>query len=159
MEPKVLTKDSFTVVGPQLATLNDGTNLKAIPLFWRDYMDKKTAAKIPHKAEPWREYGVCGDMMEGSKCFVYMIGEEVTKVDVIPPGMVARTIPSALYAVFTAKGPIPEAIQEMVRYAYGTWLPQSKEYARAETEDFELYDERCTRAVPEVDIYIPIKKK
>lgn len=71
--------------------------------------------------------------------------------------MAGRTVPAAKYAVFTAKGPVPQAIQDTWRYIYSSWLPKSG-CERAETEDFELYDERCTHDEgAEVDIYIPIK--
>ncbi len=159
MTPKIITKPSFTVIGKQIETIGDGTNFKEIPLFWQKYLKEKNDEKIPNKTTPHRQYGICADGKKDSKSFIYMIGSEVTSATEVPEGMVSRTIPEATYAVFTSKGPMPESIQSLCKYIHGTWLPGQTEYIRAETEDFELYDERCMKEVPEVDIYIPIKKK
>jgi AraC family transcriptional regulator len=159
MEPVIKTMESLTVVGPQLATKNDGTNNKEIPLFWQKFMADKGWEKIPQTRNPWVQLGLCGDMAEGSESFVYMIGQIVDGITEIPPGMVARTVPAATYAVFTARGPIPDAIHKTWKYAYGTWLPGSSEWMRGKTEDFEWYCERCQQETPEVDIYIPVVPK
>jgi AraC family transcriptional regulator len=158
MQPRIENRAEFSIIGKQIATVGDGTNLKEIPMFWQKYLQNKLCELVPNKIMPWKEYGLCADGDENSKCFIYMIGSEVTSTSEIPAGMVARKIPAATYAVFTARGPMPEAIQSVWKYAYGTWLPGQTEYSRANTEDFELYDERCLQAIPEVDIYIPLKK-
>jgi AraC family transcriptional regulator len=159
MEPKIVKKESFTVIGPQIETSPDGTNFKEIPLFWQKYLTEEIGKTIPNRVKPCREYGICAKGASDPKKFIYMIGAEVTSTDKIPAGMVARTIPTATYAVFTSEGPMPETIQKVTKYIYGTWLPNQTEYERAETEDFELYDERCMQEVPIVEIYVPIKKK
>lgn len=159
MEPVIKKMESLTVVGPQIATKNDGTNLREVPLFWRKFMEGKDWERIPEKSEPWAQLGICGDMAEGSPAFIYMIGQKVDRVTEIPSGMVARTLPAATWAVFTAKGPMPESIQTVWQYIYGTWLPGSTEWDRDTIEDFELYDERCQGTPAEVDIYIPVVPK
>ncbi|MFZ5951493.1 MAG: AraC family transcriptional regulator [Candidatus Rifleibacteriota bacterium] len=159
MEPVIVEKPEFVVIGKQIATTPDGQNFKEIPMFWQRYMQEKTSQKIPNKVTPWKEYGICADGDENSRCFIYMIGAEVSSTAEIPAGMVARRIPASTYAVFTSKGPMPEAIQEVWKYIYGTWLPGQTRYIRTNTEDFELYDERCLKTVPEVDIYVPIKPR
>lgn len=159
MKPEIISRSEFMVIGRQIATTADGSNLKEIPMFWQKYLQEKLGAGIPSKVEPWREYGICADGGKNSKSFIYMIGSEVTSTAEIPAGMVARKIPAATYAVFTARGPMPEAIQEVWKYVYGTWLPGQSEYVRTESEDFELYDERCMREIPEVDICIPVRKR
>ncbi len=39
-----------------------------------------------------------------------LIGSEVTKADTIPAGLAVVRIPAQTYAVFTAAGPMPDAI-------------------------------------------------
>lgn len=141
-----------------LRTKNDGTNLKEIPMLWDRYITSGGPKKIPGKVDPWRSIGACGHA-EPDGFFSYIAGEIVEgKVDV-PDGMEAWTIPAATYAVFPAEGPVPNAIQDMWKYIYGTWLPGSDTWERADTEDFELYDERMEQDPPVVDIYIPVRKK
>jgi AraC family transcriptional regulator len=88
--------------------------------------------------------------------FSYIIGSEVTHTDNVPDDMVSREILEANYAVFTARGTMPDSIQNMIKYIYQEWLPKSK-YQHAHSPEFELYDERSDDSEnAEVDIYIPI---
>lgn len=88
--------------------------------------------------------------------FSYIIAAEVTDTENLPEGMVSRTIPEATYAVFTARGRMPDSIQNAFKHIYREWLPNS-DYQRSESAEFELYDERCQRGErAEVDIYIPV---
>jgi AraC family transcriptional regulator len=61
--------------------------------------------------------------------FSYIIGSEVTHTDNVPDDMVSREILEANYAVFTARGKMPDSIQNMIKYIYQEWLPKSKNSA------------------------------
>ena len=99
--------------------------------------------------------GMCADFANDGS-FTYSIGAEVARIDEVPDGMVARTVPAAKYAVFTAKGKVPQSIQETICNIFSTGL-SSLGLKHAGTEDFELYDERFTGGEDsEVDIYIPV---
>lgn len=89
----------------------------------------------------------------------YIAGVLVSAADKIPPGMVARTIPAATYAVFVHRGPI-HAIAETVRQIYREWLPQSG-YQHAQIADIELYDRRfdCESSNSELEYWISIIPK
>ncbi|MCX7920427.1 MAG: GyrI-like domain-containing protein [Clostridia bacterium] len=157
MEPKIVLKDEFKVVGiaARISCENEN-NFVEIPKLWDSYLDQNICEKIPNRVNPCISFGVCADF-DGANNFTYIICSEVSSFDNVAEGMICRTIPAAKYAVFTAKGPVPEKIQEVCRYIYGTWFPNSG-YERADSEDFELYDERCTGdESSEVDIYVPIK--
>ncbi len=157
MEPKIVYKEAFKVLGPKLRTTSENNQgLIEIPGFWDKVMKQKTLEKITNIV-PGVCYGICADYDDKREGFAYMIACEVPSLDEIPAGLTGKVIPASRYAVFTAKGKIPDKIQEIQRYIYGEWLAKSG-YERAETEDFELYEERrINLKKPEVDIYIPVK--
>ena len=81
---------------------------------------------------------------------------EVTNTHRVPDDMVAKMIPKAEYAVFTAIGKMPDSIQDTTKYIHREWLPKSK-FQHADSPEFELYDERSDDSEnSEVDIYVPI---
>jgi len=156
MKQKIITKKSFPIIGIELkATTHNGKNFVEIPQFWKKVMQQGEIDNIPNKKYPGTVLGICMDFQtDGS--FSYIIGTEVTNTGNIPDGMVCKTIPAAKYAVFTVHGKMPISIQDTTKYIHQEWLPNS-EYKRANSADFELYDERCHRGEnAEVDIYIPI---
>ena len=156
MEPKIITKDSFPIIGIELkTTTHKGKNFTEIPDFWDKILKQGQIHDIPNRKYPDTVLGICMDFNQ-DKSFSYIIGAEVTNTENVPEGMVSKLIPAAQYAVFTAIGKIPDSIQNTVKYIYKEWLPNS-EYQRANSADFELYDERCQKGMnAEVDIYIPI---
>lgn len=84
---------------------------------------------------------------------------QVSTLDEVPDGMIARTVPEGKYAVFTHRGSIAN-IQMSYDYIWGTWFARSGHLIN-ERDDFERYDEQRFKGVyhpeTEVDIYIPIK--
>ena len=159
MEPRIITKSGFTVIGMELkTTINDGRNFKEIPAFWGEIMQQDMLSKIPNKSNDAVSLGICLDFKQEDGSFSYIIACEVSSTDDIPEEMITKTIPDAEYAVFTCKGPLPDSIQNMVKYIHDEWF-QKSEYNHAGTAEFELYDERCTGGVDcEVDIYVPVVK-
>ncbi len=157
MEHTIISKESFRIIGVELkTTTHDGKNLVEIPQFWEKVIEEGQIAKIPDKKFQDTVLGICMDF-ESSGSFSYIIGSEVNGTENTPADMVCRTIPAGKYAVFTARGKMPFSIQETFKYVYQEWLPNS-EYRRANSADFELYDERCHDAEnAEVDIYVPIE--
>ncbi len=157
MEPKIIEKREFKAIGLELRTTTcESKNLHAIPEFWKRFLQEDMASKIPNRTRPNTLLGMCADCADDGS-FSYIICAEVDTFDEMPDGMVARSVPAAKYAVFTSIGKIPESIQEAWQYIFSSGLA-ALGYEHAGTEDFELYDERCTgREDSEVDIYIPIK--
>ena len=156
MEPKIISKKAFSVIGIELkTTTREGKNFVEIPQFWQQVIQKKQIKNIPNKKQPDRVLGICMDF-RADGAFSYIIGSEVTHTDNVPDDMVSREIPEANYAVFTARGKMPDSIQNTTKYIYREWLPKSK-YQHAHSPEFELYDERSGDSEnAEVDIYIPI---
>lgn len=156
MEYKIVSKDSFSIIGVELiTTLSDEKDFGEIPKFWEKVMSDGLIDTIPNKKFPDTILGVSMNF-KADGAFSYVIGVEVLGSDNIPEGMICSTIPAANYAVFTAHGQIPKSIQDTSNYIYKEWLPNS-DYKRAETAEFELYDDRCQRGEDaEVDIYLPV---
>jgi AraC family transcriptional regulator len=149
MEPKIVTKAEFTVVGMRYYGKNENNEIAQL---WQEFMPRM--GEIKHQRKGGAAYGVCRDMTEDDE-FEYVAGMEVDRADDIPEGMVSRTVPAQKYAVFTCTLPTIGAAYE---HALRTWLPQSG-YKRACGPDFELYDETfdAQKEDSELFIYIPIE--
>jgi AraC family transcriptional regulator len=156
MESKIISKKTFSIIGIELKTTNrEGKNFVEIPQFWKQVIQKKKIGKIPNKKQPGTVLGICMDFRADGD-FSYIIGSEVTNTDNVPDDMVSKKIPDAKYAVFLARGKMPDSIQNTFKYIYHEWLPKSK-YQHAGSPEFELYDERSDDSEnAEVDIYVPI---
>ena len=143
------------VMGVQRRTSNsDGRSIKDIPACWQDFLSKNMASKIPYRAKTPAMFAVYSDYeSDWTGEFAYMIGCEVIKADKIPAGLAVVRIPSQTYVVFTAAGPMPDALLGVWMSIWGTKLP------RAYTFDFEQYDSRFTRPEnKEVDVYIAVNE-
>ncbi|MBN2040860.1 MAG: AraC family transcriptional regulator [Spirochaetes bacterium] len=156
IEAKIVEKESFLVIGPAIrATSEQEENFKKIPVFWTECLKNKVLETIPNTIKNNACYGICLDPKSNE--FTYMIAAQVSTLEEIPDNMIGREIPGGKYAVFTAKGPATQAVQDLTRYIYGEWISGSG-YSLAERPDFELYDERSNYGDDsEVDIYIPVK--
>jgi predicted transcriptional regulator YdeE len=83
--------------------------------------------------------------------YAYLIGAGVTRAGTVPEGMEVRKIPAQTYAIFNAKGQMPD---EVLAVWSQVWL---SELPRTYTFDFEVYDQRFTRPkAKEVDICIAV---
>lgn len=164
MEPKLITKPKFHIIGYELKTRNiDGQNNKDIPKFWQLYLQKKLYENIPNPLNCKEELGICTDFSPETGEFVYLIGMEVAEGTPAPKGLVSRSFPEMQYAVFTTPkaddATFTSSIQSTWNYAFTEWFPQSG-YEHAGVLDIELYDERCHRTENKVmDIYIPVKQQ
>jgi AraC family transcriptional regulator len=150
LEPKIVEKASFHVVGMQFV----GDNKQGgIPALWEFFLP--VAMKhISPEGTTW--YGICDCIgIEGVVC--YTAGYEVPDLSNIPAGMIGNTVPANKYAVFTHHGPL-SGLGATWGKIYSEWLPASG-LERAEGPDFELYDERFKddSVDSELDIYIPVK--
>jgi predicted transcriptional regulator YdeE len=149
MEPKIITKAEFTVVGMRYYGKNENNEIAQV---WREFMPR--IGEIKHQRAVEIGYGVCRDMTEDGE-FEYVAGIEVVRAEDIPEGMVSCTVPLQKYAVFTCTLPTIGAAYE---YALRTWLPESG-YRRACGPDYELYDESfdSQNKDSELFVYIPIE--
>jgi AraC family transcriptional regulator len=152
MEPKIVSKSTFSVVGMQVVTKNEQGE---IPQLW-DKMGPRWQ-ELKGVVNPEKYYGICGNTQEDGR-FMYLAGQEVNQKSDIPAGMEITEVPEQTYAVFRCTIP---TIAETYEYAFNTWLPQS-DYEHVLSPDFELYDEDFHPETSQVDplyIYIPVKHR
>jgi predicted transcriptional regulator YdeE len=130
----------------------DGHIIKDIPACWHDFLSQNMASKIPHRAKTPAMFAVYSEYeTDWTGEYAYVMGSEVTKADKIPAGLAVVRIPAQTYVVFTAAGPMPDALLVVWMSIWGTKLPQ------AYTFDFEQYDARFARSEnKELDVYIAV---
>ena len=154
MAHRIVAHEGIKIIGVELkTTMKDGP--QDIPIFWAKHFDEQTLDKIPNKVDPAVSYGIYTDYAQDGS-YTLIIGMEVKSFETIPHGMIAKTIPAANYALFTAKGPIHESVSKMWATIWN--LPEIFT-RRALTFDFERYDQRALQGdAAEVDIYIALKR-
>ncbi|WP_431803605.1 AraC family transcriptional regulator [Halobacillus andaensis] len=164
MEPKIVTKPAFHIIGYELKTKNtNGQNNKDIPQFWQQYLQNQLSSNIPDPLHTNEELGICTDFSPETGEFVYVIGMEVEEGSEAPEGLVYRSFPELTYTVFTTpkadEESFPSTIHSTWNYIFTEWFPQSG-YEHSGIVDFELYDERCYGTEnKQIDIYIPIQRR
>ena len=101
MEPKIVTKDEFNVVGMRYYGENKNNEISQL---WDRFVPRIHEIKNPVTRDI--TFGVCypvENQAENSE-FEYIAAVEVHDFDEIAEGMVGRTVPTQKYAVFTHKG-------------------------------------------------------
>jgi AraC family transcriptional regulator len=130
MEPRIIYKPAFTVVGFPLA----GGELHRD----RDSLWDQLASRykeIPG-ADPDQGFGVHIFSEEGRN---YIAGLAVMGDGRLPEGMAEQSLRSHAYAVFTHRG-ILRNLENTIREIFDTWLPHSG-YRLADDFYFEYYDD------------------
>lgn len=155
MEPVIREFDSFVVVGVR-ERFGPETRHQ-IPELWQRFIP--LLPSVPHVGSG-KTYGICLDSDREEGSFDYVAGIGVDRVDTLPEGLIAETIPRQTYAVFThqIKGnDLHAELQPTVGWIWSTWLPASP-YEYVPGPDFEEYPAGFE---PEpghsLDICIPIR--
>lgn len=69
---------------------------------------------IPGKIDHGTLFGLYTDYENGTSAYYsFVVGCEVSTVDSIPEGFVAKILPASKYAQFTAKGMMPDKVGEV----------------------------------------------
>ncbi|MFA8342931.1 MAG: GyrI-like domain-containing protein [Rhodothermaceae bacterium] len=160
MKPELKEIEEFTVVGME-KTVTLKTNYLIVEL-WEKFSQRIDEIKNRIGTE---YFEVCKPFEEGEKEkftedseFTKVASVKVSKVEDLPEGMTAVTVPGGKYAVFTHKGKSME-IKSTYEYIWGKWVP-STDLEVDLRYSFELYDERFLgpeNPDSEMEIYIPIK--
>jgi AraC family transcriptional regulator len=159
MDYRIVEKAAFQVVGKaKKISTKDGINFKQIPEFWQDSMKNKTEDRLVPYNKTNTILGICLDMEMEKEQFVYMIAVESDRVSESTE-FITRTIPASTWAVFTSAGPMPTAIQKVIKRIWEEWFPATG-YEHAGTAELEVYlpgdlnaeDYHC-------EVWIPIIKK
>lgn len=142
-----------TVVGLFRRTASaDGRSARDVPALWGEFLKQNASAKIPNRAVPPVIYAVYSDYANDWRGeYTYLLGCGVTRAGTVPAGMEVRQIPAQTYAVFTAKGQMPDEVLAIWSLVWLSELP------RIYTYDFEVYDKRFTSPKQKVvDICIAV---
>lgn len=156
MQGRILTKDSFQVVG--IGWTGPYTLSREIPKLWEQFV--KRIHEIPHQVKPGSFVCPCHDRVTDFTCYIAV---EVSEAENVPDGMLALTVPTQRYAVFTHRGSIrnvPATYQRAWK-----WIEKMGYRKDHSTLGLEVYDHRYTTVTHSLDapdnmfdIYIPIKR-
>jgi AraC family transcriptional regulator len=158
MEPEIVEIDSFLVAG--VRERFDGDTKHGIPALWQRFLP--ILPEIPHQRPG--TYGICTNPSAEDGSFDYVAGVAVDRVDELPAGTVAETIPRQTYAVFrhhVRSSNLHEELQPTLHFIWSTWLAGSDVYEYAGGPDFERYPEgfEAGRKGTYLDIMIPVRKR
>lgn len=150
----IIEKSAIMVIGIECRTSNaPEAGPHDIPKLWEKFFMEDVISKIPNKTSH-EVFGLYCDY-EGDYTAPYslVIGCPVSSIDVIPKGMVAKTIPKGSYAIFRAIGEHPKSLIE-------TWgnIWQQPKLDRTYTGDYEVYGTKFQESPKEVEVYIAVKK-
>jgi AraC family transcriptional regulator len=158
MQPTLVHRPAFHVIG--MAGRFTPATTSRIPELWERFA-RGPMDTVPHR-RGHHTLGVCVDADPATieeAGFTYVAAVEVDRLDHVPPGMIAMTVPANTYAVFTHSGHISR-LPDTVKQVWGRWVPSSP-YAHVPAPDFEWYDERWdpTTGEGEIDLYVPVAER
>ncbi len=145
-----------TVVGIARRTSNaDGRSSGDIMATWAEFLQMNASAKIKNRAMPPTICAVYSDYESDWRGeYSYLLGCGVSRALTVPDGMEVRKIPAQTYAIFTAKGRMPDEVLAIWSLIWLSDLPRTYTY------DFEVYDKRFTNPkAKEVDICVAVDRK
>lgn len=157
MTPDLVEKDAFCVAGRSMVETSCAAASQRIPLFWEEWMQQGRCSQINGVDDfDAAIYGLCLGWSDETG-YRYMIARPVDPGVTQKDDMETICIAKGLYAVFVAKGPVPEAIQDMWRHVMEEWLPESGFRMDMTRPSFERYEEgRFHAEVPETDVWLAV---
>jgi len=160
MNPKIIDKDAFTVIGISARTSNrkEVTAEAVIGPTWERFLRESLLTRIANKADQAIVAVYTDYASDQHGEYTYVLGARVTSDAEVPPGMVVKKIPAQKFAVFTSeKGPAAKVVPQL--WMKINSLPKTAAGGdRLYKADFEIYDERG--GDPEnlqMDVYVGIK--
>ena len=161
MNPIVTEKTAIKIVGIEIRTNNQdemGSGGKIGPQ-WKRFYQENLDAKIQNQVSPEKTFAIYTDYESDFRGeYSFLLGKEVRTFDTVPAGMIAKTIPSAKYAVFTSdKGTVPNIVIAIWKHI---WALKPNEIGgdRAYKADFEVYDSRSNDPTnAQIDVFLSIK--
>lgn len=156
---KIEQKDGFTVMGKKLTvSVKGGENMKSIPAFWDQSMKDGCFNTLCSLCRtPLGVMGVCANMVNDT--FDYFIAIEKPSDMPMADGFETLEVPASTWVCFEAVGPMPNAIQDVWKYATTEWLPSSG-YQHAGTPDIEVYSDGDTQSKDYLSyVWIPIVRE
>ena len=151
LDYRIVEKAPFTVIGLK-RQFNSETSYQEIPKFWGEW------AKDMKGLEG--TFGLCVDNNDThGKVFDYWIADLYQPMEDIPDGLETYQVPGGLWAVFTCRGPLPQALQSVNTQVWTEWLPSLKGYKLAGSYNLEVYTPLKEDPNDNVAyIWVPLKK-
>ncbi len=161
--PKIIKLDQpINVIGLEINT-DDKAIYQDVSKIANQFNIIKKTYPIPNLKEPWSSINISKDYNPEKGTFIYVVGDVVTVVDSIPPGLKSYEIPPLTYAVFRIrpKSKIAWGITmgRMKKFIYTEWLPNSTYEPSDSFGEFELHDERSLGKHPEINLHVAIIEK
>jgi AraC family transcriptional regulator len=137
---RIEDKGAFTLVGKSIVTRNTECDNKDIPKLWGKLTDDGTNARLGKLSASGKTYGACFAVNEADQSFRYAVAAIVERGGVDAPGDMERyEVPAGKWAIFPAKGKIPDVLSGLWNGILSEWLP-SHEYEFDHTRpDIENY--------------------
>ena len=163
-KPDIVTKDEIKVIGLLLHTsFTDGRQAQEIPPFFHKVVAERRLDVVQNRHN---NNQLCiFKVQPDSPDFDYIIAAEVSRLDEIPIGMMAFTIPASDYVAmsFVKRGNADG--MAALNYIMDKWLPTSG-YASKQTPAYIYYDERFFSIYrqqgyggnPVAELYLPVTK-
>lgn len=162
-EPGFVTlKEPIKMIGISTRT-GMKTVYSDVPKLGKEYLALKEKNVIPNKRAPWAFVAISRDFREDGS-WEYLMGDVVTTLHTIPPGLKSFEIPAKTYAVFPIRPKSKYAwgieFGRTKRFIYTEWLPASGYNADTGVlGDFEYHDERSLAGNPQIDLYVSVREK
>ena len=150
MDVRYETIQKFKVVGISRRFKNEGS-YRAIPA-WYDELRQQGVL------DTLGEFAICVDD-NGAEDFAYWVVARYYGAE-IPEGQEVMELPTATWAIFTATGPLPGALQTVNTQIFSEWLPGNPDWELDASISVEHYLPGNTAAADyKSEIWIPVKKK
>ena len=151
LDYRIVEKAPFTVIGLK-RQFNSETSYQEIPKFWGEWANDMKGLE--------GTFGLCVDNNDShGKVFDYWIADLYQPMEDIPEGLETYQVPGGLWAVFTCKGPLPQALQTVNTQVWTEWLPSLKGYMLAGSYNLEVYTPMTEDPNDNVAyIWVPLKK-
>jgi AraC family transcriptional regulator len=149
MEPKIVTRPAFKVVGMRYS----GRNPRQLPRLWQTFGPR--TGEVRHRVNPDVSFGLTVGYDERTRRFDYIACVEVERIEDIPEGMVGWEVPEQRYAVFPCAMP---TFVKTYNYVKKTWIPANG-YEFAGFPEFERYGDSFNPMDrhSEYEFYMPVK--
>lgn len=164
MNYRIEKKDSFDViVKKKYYPADTEVSMTQIPIFWDDCYNDGTIAQLCKYMTKDNVFGdavvgMCFEESESENEFMYAIGSAYSGGEVAEQLSVEK-IPAHTWAIFECVGPIPGAIQNLMRKIYSEFFPTS-EYQPREGLNFEVYPDGDVKSVDyKCEVWISVERK
>lgn len=149
MEPRIVTRDAFTVMGPMERFTDKNEDVGSL---WGRFMSHRDSIQ-PYSTDEFC-YGVSFQNVQ-EDTWDYVAGMAVSGVspDSTPDGVVVRQVPAACYAVVECT---LETMDETFKFIYEDWLPSSAYEHDKSGPVLDCYPPGTDSGDSPVVLYVPI---